>query len=158
MHSVLQIADAFIRLGIRDNKPLTHLQVQKLCFLAQGYSLAVSDEPIFKEDIKAWPYGPVIPYLYSQLKRYGRDEITDTEPLPVFPIKDDDKYTNTLIEFIYARYGDWTGSQLSNLTHLPNTPWDIVWHEQKFSSIPNELIQDFYKSDIKELLNAESSE
>ncbi|MBV7434522.1 DUF4065 domain-containing protein [Cardiobacteriaceae bacterium TAE3-ERU3] len=156
MHSVLQIADAFIRLGIENNKPLTHLQVQKLCFLAQGYSLAISGEPIFRQEIKAWPYGPVIPYLYTRLKRFGGEPIRDKEALPTFPLKEENQsYTTSLIDVIYSGYGDCSGGELSNLTHLPDTPWDIVWNREKFSTIPTSLIKSYYKNELKDLIDVE---
>lgn len=152
MYHVFTIADAFIRKGIEEGKPLTHLQVQKLCFLAQGYNLALLNTPLFNEEVKAWPYGPVIPTLYTQLKRFGREEIRESEPLPAFSIKEEDHNTRDLIDVIYRNYGHLSGGQLSTITHMPGTPWANAWYEEKFSTITTESIKKYYIQELKEFL------
>lgn len=36
------------------------LKLQKLLYLAQGYSYAFYDEPLFADDMEAWVHGPVV--------------------------------------------------------------------------------------------------
>ena len=56
-------------------EPLTHLKIQKLCYYAQGFALAILDKPLFFEDIEHWKHGPVIPTLYQKYKSYGASPI-----------------------------------------------------------------------------------
>jgi uncharacterized phage-associated protein len=52
----------------------------------------------------------------------------------------------SLIASVYKTYGHLSGTQLSNMTHLPNTPWSKIWTGAGQNSIiPNELIQAHYK-------------
>ena len=40
-------------------------KLQKLCYYAQAWSIAWTDQPIFDEDFQAWANGPVCPELYA---------------------------------------------------------------------------------------------
>ncbi len=146
MYSALSVANAFIDLSLKESKPLTHLQIQKLVYITQGVYLALKDESLFEQEIAAWPYGPVIPVLYKKLKQFGRDEIVKTIELRTDDSKlEKESLAYKLIEVVYEAYKDYSGSQLSAITHKPNTPWAITWHKLKFSPIPNELIKEHYK-------------
>lgn len=152
LYSVQTIAEAFIRRGIESENPLTHLQVQKLCFLAQGYSLAVTGNPVFAEPVNAWPYGPVIADLYTCLKRYGNQPITNPNALMAPPVTDED--TQELIGVIYRDYGHLQGGQLTALTHQPGTPWANTWDVQKYGIIPNNEIRRYYRQVLRDALPA----
>ena len=62
-------------------------------------------------------------------------------------VETDDVNAVALLGRIWKVYGDFTGSQLSGMTHAPGTPWDIVWKKNKGmrnAHIPNNLIRDHY--------------
>ena len=40
---------------------LTNLRLQKLLYYVQGWSLGERGRPMFREEIQAWRYGPVVP-------------------------------------------------------------------------------------------------
>lgn len=46
------------------------LKLQKLLYLAQGFSYAFNDKPLFDDDIEAWVHGPVVPIVYNEYKEY----------------------------------------------------------------------------------------
>ncbi len=39
---------------------ISNLKLQKLLYYAQGFHLALYDEPLFPEAIEAWTHGPVL--------------------------------------------------------------------------------------------------
>ena len=41
------------------------LKLQKLLYLAQGYSYAFYDRPLFKDDLEGWVHGPVVRNVYD---------------------------------------------------------------------------------------------
>ena len=140
-----QVANAFLELAKNESVPLTNMQLQKLVFLAQGYSLALLNEPITYHNIHAWTWGPVLPKLYKQFKDFGSGTInrlaaSSEEVVP----KDSPEYG--VILGVWRKFGHMNGGQLSSLTHEVESPWEITWKLDKFGIIPPALIGKFYKA------------
>ena len=99
------------------------------------------------ENPEAWKYGPVIPSLYHRYKHYKNQEIRPVGP----PRRFDDNELNKYLDFIWEKYGDLTGLQLSDKTHEIDTPWFKTWvklKKGKYHSlqIPETDIRDYYKA------------
>ncbi|HEY9018167.1 Panacea domain-containing protein [Thiomicrospira sp.] len=144
MSSSLAVANKFIELARNeDNHSLTNMKLQKLVYIAHGFSLAGMDEPLLtNEDVYAWQFGPVIRDLYQSLRKYGRGEVTD-----FIPSSDqiNDEEQQQLIKAIWEGYGHHSGFALSQITHRPNTPWSKVWNQAPYSEIPRNLIRAHYQ-------------
>lgn len=142
--SSITVANAFLDLASNEGKTLTNMQLQKLVFLAQGYSMALLDRPIHYHNTHAWQFGPVMPKLYKKLQKYGNSWVTEK----IEPDADESIPQNSeefeVIQGVFHSFGHWTGGQLSALTHEPNTPWRITWDNQPFSIIDTELMKRFY--------------
>ena len=67
------VARRFVK--ISEDPGLTPLQLQKLAFLAHGWSYPVLGRPFICEVVEAWKYGPVYPELYDVLKRFKAEEV-----------------------------------------------------------------------------------
>ena len=61
------IANFFID---REIKKITNLRLNKYVYFAYGFALAILDREIFHEPIQAWKFGPVIPSIYHEFKRF----------------------------------------------------------------------------------------
>lgn len=99
--------------------PMTHLKLQKLLYYAQGYSLALHQQPLFAEPIAAWRLGPVVPSLYQHYRRYH------DAPLPLPPesaLPDLPAIVKDLLNQVYATYGPHGARELSERTHTED-PW-----------------------------------
>ena len=75
VYTAMDVADCFVRLALREGKPLTNMKVQKLTYIAYGYWLGFTNYQLFQEAVEAWQYGPVIRELYYQLAHYGANFI-----------------------------------------------------------------------------------
>src|ERR1700680_3484243 len=73
--SAAAVANEFLRLAHRDNKPITPLKMQKLVYFAHGWHLALTGRPLLSEPIQAWEYGPVIPTIYKEFSELVSDAI-----------------------------------------------------------------------------------
>lgn len=129
-------------MGIQDERPLTPLQVVKLTYLCHGWMLGLYHQPLSAQPAEAWQYGPVIPDVYHEVKVHGRKPITT--PID-FPKAELDFIESDLVQQVYRAYEDFSGIQLSQITHEPGTPWHRIWHEHgRNTIIPNSLIEEHY--------------
>ena len=71
MTSVYTVANVLLSTARAQQKSLTPLQLMKLAYMSHGWMLAMTGKPLFNNRIEAWKYGPVIPDLYTQIKKYG---------------------------------------------------------------------------------------
>lgn len=138
-----------------DQKPLSHLQLQKLTYLAHGWMLGLSGRPLIGQPVHAWPYGPVIPAVYQAFKQAGNGRITGRATYydpnagwrPFEPAMDE--YAKAVVDSVWAVYGGMSGGQLITLTHQPGTPWEQVTRgkrpdEVRDVPIPDEIIRRYY--------------
>lgn len=146
-YSAIKVANEFLRLSREDipARVLTPLQLIKLVYIAHGFSLVYLKEPLLAEPAQAWQYGPVVPSLYHSIKQFGAGPVTG----PIAGDTDAQELSDEsrrLISAVYKTYGHFSGVQLSNMTHQPNTPWSTTWNKAgKNAVIPNELIQTHYR-------------
>lgn len=155
-HDVAAIANEFLRLAREEGRTLTNMQLQKLPYIAQGWSLALRNgQPLIEQPVEAWPYGPVYQRLYDSLAQYGSgpvlDFIHENDGNPFLVIDDRGKQISNnltsddraLIQAVWNNYRNYSAYQLSALTHQPNTPWSRT-REQHRRIITNDLIQQHY--------------
>ena len=136
-YSALAVANHFINKARENKTTITHLQLQKLVFLAHGWHLALHENnaPLISDEYaEAWKHGPVFPSLYHELKHnrgkpvkeYAEDMFADASGHFVIftpEVDGNDEEVILLLEKIYEVYGHWTGGQLISLTHQQGTPW-----------------------------------
>lgn len=99
--------------------PLTHLQLQKLLYFVQGWSLAANGQQLFEGTIEAWVHGPVVRELYPEFADYGSD------PIPAHHADGSESLTEEerrIIESVWSHYGRYSASELRRLSH-ETEPW-----------------------------------
>lgn len=123
------VARRIMKIGERDDRQFTNIHLQKLTFLAHGWSFPLLDDPLVHEPVEAWQYGPVFRDLYSVLKSFRSSTVTEvpksfSELLAGF-IGDSSlsKKEKKLIRFVYNRYGHLSAWRLVGLTHKKDSPW-----------------------------------
>lgn len=132
----LAVANRFLSFAHRDKTSLDHLKLQKLLYCAHGWYLVFTGKPLMREHAEAWTYGPVIPSVYQQFKKFGRGQITSPairgvedpfgEMRSVPYELQADEYTERVLESVWKTYKGYSGLQLSTLTHEPGSAWDKV--------------------------------
>ena len=113
-YSALDIANYFLFKAGQEEELLSNLKLQKLVYYAQGIHLAYYGKPIFKDVIKAWTFGPVIPTLYNAYKEHGASGISVPES---FNPKNIDKKMRDFLDEIYKVFGQFSAGRLSDFTH-----------------------------------------
>lgn len=157
--SAAAVANEFLHLARRAGKEITPLKLQKLVYFAHGWNLALFDRPLLGETVQAWQYGPVISSLYETFKHFGAhpihgmaDVVTQDGYLPASLEREaateqelDD--ATAVIGRVWEQYGRFTASQLTNLTHSPDSPWSLVPSKQTPERpIPDSLIAEYFRA------------
>lgn len=109
---IFSLANAFLSIDSMTNKKL-----QKLCYYAKAWYLALYDENLITENFEAWVHGAVQPDLYQVYSGYGYIDIPQVFNLNSIP--EEFLYFANLI---YESYGHLTGDQLEVLNHSED-PW-----------------------------------
>jgi len=151
MKKVSAVANEFLG----KSKEISVLKLVKLCYIAQGFSLAVLDRPIFNDDrIEAWRYGPVVPSIYHEFKHFKKGSITEKSKFLALNSNFDfieetpeltDENDKKIVEIVWNMYGKFSPGELVDLTHKNGTPWDLTYRPNSNNVIPNELIKEYYK-------------
>lgn len=129
MASAHDVAVYLRNAGIR-----SRLQLQKLLYYAQAWSLAWDDRPLFSETIKAWDLGPVVGEVWYALQHHELDG--DPSRLTA----EDRATIDAVVDFYGAQPADW----LSELTHRER-PWSDARQDKRPNPvISHEAMRAFY--------------
>ena len=120
MADVKDVAKYFICLADDIDEGISNLKLQKLVYYAQGFYLALIEEPLFEDDIEAWAHGPVVPDLYHDYKEFGREVIEPDSRFRPHTRLTRDEIGH--IEDIFDVFGQFSAWKLRNMTH-DESPW-----------------------------------
>lgn len=139
--NAIQVANWFIERAAKDGEVLTNLKIQKLIHIANGWNLTFCGQPLFNDQIEAWPYGPVVPSVYQEFKHYGAGSLCQTDFAPSLEGK-----TNEVLESVWKSYGGLSAVKLVAMTHGSDSPWNQVYRGGigRGMTIPSELIKKHY--------------
>lgn len=120
-------------------RSLTSLKLQKLLYLAQGWSYVWDNQPLFQDEFEAWQYGPVNAEVYNYFKKYGRDEIPEDEGSGCYFDKD----SRETLEAVWDKYCSHSAFELVELTHRQE-PWQRAYRRRE--TIKNSDIKSYFQS------------
>ena len=124
----IAVANTFIK-RYGKSSPITHMKLQKLCYYAYGWWLALCpNEPVLMQSKpQVWKLGPVFRPIYSAFASHRNQKILEAKKLNPFAPPEDidmsDANESQVIEWVWGRYGRFSAVQLSEMTHEPGTPW-----------------------------------
>lgn len=110
---IYDLANAFLAI-----ESMTHKKLQKLCYYAKAWYLAINDTNLVSEHFEAWVHGAVQPRLYQRYRAYG------FQPIPMYS-GSLDALPEEFLDFakeIYSIYGGFSGDELERINH-EEMPW-----------------------------------
>ena len=123
------VADYF-RLQVNlESEMIGNLKMQKLCYLAQGWSLALRGRALFDDVIEAWALGPLVPALYRRYRRHRWHAIPFI--LRTDPFKELSAEELQLLDWVWEAYGYRSARKLMDLVHEQD-PWKDVYGDTEF--------------------------
>ncbi|MBS9338972.1 DUF4065 domain-containing protein [Fructobacillus sp. M2-14] len=164
--SALQVVDwmrlhSFAELKCNPNaEELTQMKAMKLLYYAQGLALAVFGEPLFKENLLAYRYGPVVETVHERYKHYrGIVHITmpdgfvvneengiDPDALENYTAIFEDPESNSVLRNVMKLYGEESATELMERTH-EERPWKET---EQSGVIDLELIKQYFTDEVVE--------
>ena len=139
-------ANTVLDFFIRQNNCITHMKLQKILYFAAGYSLANSNVYIFEHNFQAWAYGPVLPSLYNELKKYRDTSIIELIKYENKPYVYTEGITFNDISNTINKLKRFTAWELSEKSHAIDGPWFKTVKEQGYKcEIKTESIKDYFK-------------
>ena len=153
------VANFILNRADKEGRNMSILQLLKLVYIFFGWTSAFHPKhsDLFSDRIEAWKYGPVIPSLYYELRRFGREPIrggralvynpsTDESPRVALESEIKDKEVLKTLELIWNSYKDAPAEHIVALTHQEGTPWRQVYDEEMYGiEIPKDSIRSYYK-------------
>lgn len=109
MQSIIDVAQyVYDRYKLETGDNIDEMKLHKLLYFAQRESLAINDEPLFKEDMQGWVHGPVSPLVRSLFSPdCGIVENTDEVDL----------ITKRIINNVISEFGHYASWKLRELSH-----------------------------------------
>lgn len=89
------------------NKAIDQMKLHKLLYFSQRESLAITNEPLFKENFKGWKYGPVSQEVRNNFTKQGM--VCQTHSISL-----ESAY---IVKNIILQYGSYESWKLSEMTH-----------------------------------------
>jgi uncharacterized phage-associated protein len=151
-----EIANRFIQLAAAEGRRFDQMQLQELVYIAHGWCLALTGQPLTGDRPEATQYGPEYRRLADALARYGVDpvsnEITVSEsglspaasPNADVPAHAElDSFERKVIARVHRSYGSFPASRLAAVTRVRGAPWEQVFGKNvgRNSDIPHHLIK-----------------
>jgi uncharacterized phage-associated protein len=144
-HSPLAIANEFLRLR---GEPLVpaQMQLQKWIYLAHGWNLAINQLPLVNDQPEAWDGGPVFRSIWNHIRDFGYGVVSrrlevNGQPY-VAPLNENER---RIIDLVWDKYRGFTGYELSEMTHQPDTPWTHAYFQRgRNARISNRDTQNYY--------------
>jgi uncharacterized phage-associated protein len=112
---------------------ISNLTAQKIVYFLHGQYLLSTRNPLVSGYFEAWEYGPVHPMLYNALRHLGstpiqgpikKRDIQTGSWESVSPIPDVN--VRTFVRREAEPLLSLSPRQLVDLSHAPNSPWDVV--------------------------------
>src|SRR5581483_11845039 len=109
--------------------------------------------PLVSNEFEAWEFGPVVRVVYEAFRGHKRqpirqralrlDPVTGVRAIVHYNLTEDDV---RFVSEIFNLYSQIDPLKLSEMTHLPGSPWDQVWRAPKGTATLGMIIK---KHDIK---------
>ena len=138
------IANHIIQWHLSRGLSITPLRVIKLTYMAHGFYLALFERSIFNESVQAWKYGVMIPSVYRAFGDYGSKSIKKTF---LFGEIVTHKTVIEVLDKTCDEFKHFTDLQLAAYCQEPS--WSCSYSYSLENNIPNELIMEFFKRNLK---------
>ncbi len=156
MYDPRVLANFILDTADRRGLSITNMALHKIMFFAHGWSIGERGRPLVAATFEAWQHGPVMPIIYRQFSKFGRQPVRDRAtrvdvatgrdmPIEGVLAPEDAAFVERVTEML----GPVSALVLSDMSHEPGGPWDAVWNSRERVNpgmvIPHDLIANHFK-------------
>lgn len=123
---------------------ISNLKLQKLCYYAQGLSVATRGEPLFDGTVEAWLHGPVVPELYREYRDHGSSAIP---PVRDLDLGEFDAADRMILDDVHTFYGQFSGWRLRQMTH-EEAPWRDAYEQHMNHEITLDALRAHFNGEV----------
>ena len=126
---------------------MPQMALHKLTYMANGWHLAITGEPLVSDKPEAWDNGPVFRIIWDRIRDYGTNRAgkilkASGDPFEVELTPREAK----ILEHVWKKYKKYTPFQLSDMTHKPGTPWTKTYFSKgRNAVIEDDLVREHYR-------------
>ena len=137
MYKAMELSSYIVSKCIKEDCPISNLQLQKILYYIQKAFLDRGDRA-FSDNIEAWQFGPVVPNVYDHYCGYGAMPISFSS-IKYDVAKEDKQLIDSIVESKRV-LAPW---DLVEETHKKGGAWDKTYKNGSGSHevIPTELIK-----------------
>lgn len=124
------LCNLFLDWSESDGIPLSPMKLQKLLYFCHADYLAEFQLPLLKQSFEAWDFGPVVPSIYREFKKFGDKAVvgraTTFDPVTASSAVSATSFTPEFLQtlrYLFDRYKSFSAITLSHLSHMPRGPW-----------------------------------
>lgn len=161
-YDVMDVAKFVVNYAAENNKNVTNMKLQKILYYLQGFSYIVFGEPLFVDELEAWPYGPVVRKAYVNFSVFGSSEIPCYNNIMEFifmkriSLDELNDYKSVFCDrvrnFLEVNLNnllEYSANDLVNSTHKKGTPWFKYYEEGLKNIIPKDDIKEYFRRILK---------
>ena len=148
-HDPRAIANKILDIRSETGEPLTIMQLIKLAYIADGWSLALLGKPLANEKPEAWQYGPVFRSIYRAFSGIGARPVTGRACIRGTSIPVNEEFSpeeEKILRMVVKSYGKLSAFNLSNLTHQAGTPWSKAYEKGLYTEIDTDEMRQHFES------------
>lgn len=117
-HDSKAVANVFFKLARREGRRLTSVEYQRLVGQAHSLCLNVLKEPLVRDRVCEYTFGPMVPVLLQAFKEYDDGPVTRRLLTDTPPIKEDDP----AFKVIRAAWTQFLTETTSPITQVAASP------------------------------------
>lgn len=146
MLNALDVANWFVSKAnsqIVDELPegISNMKLQKILYFAQAAHIVIHNKPLFKEEIEAWQYGPVVDVVYQEFKSFKNAPIKKVASNSYEETIDDN--TALFLNSTWDIFGKYSAAKLVQMTH-DHRPWKEAYRATN-KTITKSALKQYYK-------------
>ena len=129
MITAINVANSILVKSFSENIDITPMKLQKIIyFVYRDYMKETNGQELFEERFETWKYGPVLPSVYREFRKYSSNAIrryaTEFDGKTVMTVNEDSSpIFRKILNQVWEQCKKFDGIYLSSITHREGSAW-----------------------------------